>query len=148
MDADKVESSSKSLLKGKFGDEKIDSVKCPDGKDAKKGVNFECTFKGSEGTTGSVNIEVTSTDGDANISVKTVKHTVEKVQDSITADFKSAYPEQADALKSVVCPDEIPAKVGDTTKCTLTDTDGQTADLTVTMSDDQSLHWDFSEITG
>lgn len=146
MDEAKLSTAGKNLLKGKFGEEKIDSVTCPAEKPAKKDTHFDCTFAGDAGTRGKLLVEVTDNDGGYTIAVSEIQFTAKAVEDRITATFKEKNPQLADQLASVECPATIASKPGTTSVCTLTDTSGSTADLTVTIGEDLLPAWDFGEL--
>lgn len=147
MDAGKVEKSSKSFLKGKLLDgENVTSVKCPKDEKAKAGHTFTCTFKGDQGTTGTVKVEVTSKDGDATITLASAKISADALQKAITDNFKSQYPDQAANLDSVECTD-VPSKPGETGSCTLSSKDGQRGTLPLTVDDQGTVKWDFAQVT-
>lgn len=148
MDAEKVEKSGRNFLKGKLGEEKFDEVTCPDGEDAEEGNVFTCDFEGSDGTTGTLKVEVTSDDGDATLTVASVAYTSDYVEEWISTDFAAENPQIADVLQAVECPSDFPSEVGDTVTCVMVDTDGKRADLTVTVGDQLDLTWDFAEIIG
>lgn len=148
IDEKKLETAGKKFLKGKTGDEKVDTVKCPKDKDAKKNSKFDCTFEGSEGTTGTLAIELTDDDGGYTMEVGSIKHTKAAVEAAITENIKATYPDHADEVAAVVCPDDIPGKAGDTFTCNVSDTSGHSGDLTVTIGSDLAVTWNLSELFG
>lgn len=117
------------------------TVQCPDSMEVQAGLTADCLATRDDGQT--LEITITQDDDQGNITWKAVpKLDSVKLEQTIAADITA----QVGGEWTVTCEADVPLAQGTTSTCEATSTDGQSATINVTQTDDQgNVEWATAE---